>query len=166
MTRKLAALHLSLAMLLAGSAGVAPAADLFDGPNCDVVEPPAEAGDYISPKGVPGTVSGRIFPRLSSMPSDYTGCQVLWSVINNGPRYRSLIALRNGRVEAVRPDPPVPLCASGERTIDTGCSPRQLGLLVSFPAGCAKRTVDLGVIPVDCMKEFQREYAIYELMKE
>jgi hypothetical protein len=166
MTRKLAALHLSLAMLIAGSPGVAPAADLFDGPNCDLVEPPAEAGDVISPKGIHGTMSGRIFPRLSSMSPDYTGCQVLWSVINNGARYRSLIALRHGRVEAVRPDPPVPLCASGEKTIDTGCSPRQRGLLISFPAGCAKRTVDLGVIPVDCMKEFLREAAIHDLMKE
>lgn len=159
-------MRLSVMLLLAGCAGAASATDLFEGPNCKLLEPPAEAGDFIAPKGTPVPMTGRIFPRLSSMPADYTGCQVLWSTINNGPRTRSLIALRSGRVEDVRPSPPVPLCAAGEKTIDTGCSPRQLGLLPSFPAGCAKQAADTGRIPVDCMREFQRDYALLDAMQE
>jgi hypothetical protein len=166
MTRKRVWMHLSMLLLLAGGAGPSSAADLFDGPNCNVMEPPAEAGDFIAPKGSLVPMTGRIFPRLSSMPSDYTGCQVLWSVINNGPRSRTLIAIRGGRVEDVRPRPLVPLCAPREKTIDTGCSPRQLGLLASFPAGCAGRAADAGRIPADCMQAFQRDYAILDAMEE
>jgi hypothetical protein len=166
MSATFAVVKVSLAMLLSCVAGAALAAQPFEGPNCDLVEPPAEAGDVIAPDGSPVPLSGRVFPRLTDIPANYTGCQVLWSVINNGPRNRALIALRDGRVEAVRPSPPVPLCAPGEKTIDTGCSPRQLGLLVSFPAGCARRAAEARRIPVDCMQAFQREYAIYDLLEE
>lgn len=158
-------LHLlPLALVFAVRAGLA-STDPFDGPNCHIAEPPAEAGDIFG-GSAKASVAGKVFPRLSDLPANYSGCQVLWSTINNGPWYRSRLAVRNGRVEAVQPSPPVPLCAEGERTIDTGCSPRQRALIVSFPPGCAKRTVETGAVPGDCIKEFQREFLIHDKLVE
>jgi hypothetical protein len=156
---------LASALLSAAPLQVAWAAQPFRGTNCDIIEPPAEAGDIFHAVGKT-QVAGRVFPRLSDLGTSYTGCQVLWSVINGGPRYRSLIYLRNGQVQALYPEPDVPLCKKGEKTIETGCNPRQRALLVSYPPGCAARTVQSGTVPQDCVHEFNREFAIWDQLAE
>ena len=149
------------AVASSGFAGTPP-----EGPNCTLLEPPIESGESFSMYEGQATFFVQIYPRLSELPPNFTGCQVLWATFNGRPRTRALLFLRNGQVEAKFPDPLVPLCRPGERTIDTGCEPRQRALLVSFPPGCAARTVRLGKLPSECEEKWREEWRIHDALVE
>jgi hypothetical protein len=143
---------LTLALLLGSTAMAAEEA-------CSLVAPPKEAGEMLLQTGGL-TVESRVFPRLTDLPRDYTGCQVLWASIN-GKATRTLIRIRSGRVEAVEPEPVPALCKLGERTAETGCTSRRQSLQTSFPSGCITRRVD-GKYPPDCLKGFMSEHAMLD----
>jgi hypothetical protein len=133
--------------------------------NCDVVEPPAGSGEIFHSIGKVLT-AGRVYPRLSEIPAGYTGCQVLWSSINGGPRFRSVTYLDAGRVVATQPEPEVPLCEAGEKAAETGCTARRYTLQVSYPPGCAARTLETKSLPMDCIAAFQAEFKLNDLIKD
>ena len=145
---------LFLSLLLTSITGVARAGDA-----CALAEPPAEAGEMFTTVGST-KIEARIYPRLSDLSSNYTGCQVLWATIN-GKKSKTVVHLKDGRVMSTDPGPDVPLCKSGERTGDTGCYPRKWALQASFPAGCtAKRTE--GKHTKECAESFEQEHRILD----
>jgi hypothetical protein len=146
--------------LLLTSMALPAAAEDFKGDNCDLVSPPPEAGEIFVATSKP-TIAGRVYPRLSAMPRDYTGCQVLWALIN-GERSRSLTLLDAGRVVAISPVGFEPLCQPGEKAADSGCISRKEAIQVSFPPGCAARTTNAKAIPGDCMAAFQAEFKLHD----
>jgi hypothetical protein len=159
-------LILILATTISAVASVQAAPTIeFTGPSCDLTEPPAEAGETFSKFGRV-TTAGRVYPRLSEMPAEYTGYQILWSSINGAPRQRSVVYVQAGRVVSTQPPPDVPFCKSGEKSAKTGCTPRREMLQVSFPPGCAARTVAANVLPKDCMESFQAEFKLHDVLKD
>jgi hypothetical protein len=135
-----------------------------DGPSsCELVEPPMGAGELSMSVG--GTkIEARVYPRLSDIPKNYTGCQLLWSNIN-GRSYRTTIRLNNGRVESTDPPPDVPLCARGERSSVSGCYPRKQALQASFPAGCIAKRFD-GRDTRECKESFLHEHQILDAIED
>lgn len=130
------------------------------GDNCEVLSAPESAGEIFF---VIGKVSaaGRVYPRLSEIPANYTGCQTLWVSMNGGPVARTTTSFVGGRVVSVHPVPDgIPLCMVGEKAAQTGCTPRREVVQASFPAGCAARTVALKVMPEDCWAAFDSEYKL------
>ena len=157
-------LILGVTLCIAAFSGFA--AEEPKGQNCALTDPPAEAGESFPMYRGDPVIFGRIYPRLSDIPTDYTGCQVLWATFENQRRTRSLLFLRKGEVAAKYPGPVVPMCKPGERTLDTGCEPRQRALFVSFPAGCLKRTMELRDLPPDCKEEWRKEWRIHDALVE
>jgi len=137
----------------------------FIGLHCEQEEPPEDAGEVFSIVGTT-TVSGHVYPRLSRMGADYSGCQILWSSINGGPRQRSVVYLETGRVKATRPAQVVPLCEPGEKAADTGCTRRRHMVQVSFPPGCQARTIAANSLPRDCLESFQAEFKLNDLIAD
>jgi len=153
-----------LFLVVVASTSLLAGASPPEGENCDLASPPADAGEAHSHVAGAGVI-GWIYPRLSTLPASYSGCQVLWYM---GPKQlqRSMLFLRNGRVQSIFPEPMVPLCKVGEKTMDTGCAPRQRAMLVSFPAGCWARAKAEGKLPGDCLADFRREFAIHDTLFE
>jgi hypothetical protein len=149
---------LPIALALASSAG----AQQFSGDNCQLSTPPLDSGEIFFDIGkVSG--AGRVYPRLSQIPSGYAGCQVLWTSINGGGITRSVTLFDQGRVVSVDPVPDgIPLCKAGEKAIDTGCTSRKTAVQVSYPPGCAARTVKAKAIPRDCVAAFQAEFKLHD----
>jgi hypothetical protein len=114
-----------LAMLI-GLPSIAFAGDAA----CGFLEPPPSAGE-VAFSTATTSVSARVYPRLSDIPANYSGCQVLWATIN-GNKTRTVVYLKEGRVESTDPAPKVPLCAKGEKTNEAAmresghCKPRSL----------------------------------------
>ena len=129
-------------LTLLGSLALAQPVARPQGKNCDIPDPPADAGEEINH----GYVL-RVFPRAKDIGASYTGCQLLWhpvgskwltvavtQVVNGDPvrvwspedpkGSRSACAYRQGRV--IRGNP------------ETCPSPRFL-LVKSLPPGCAER---------------------------
>lgn len=153
------------AFLLVGVSTALPAAaQALKGENCDLISPPADAGEIFFAT-TKSTFAGRVYPRLSAVPRDYTGCQVLWALVN-GERSRSLTLFEAGRVVAISPVGFEPLCRPGEKAAVVGCVPRKEAIQVSFPPGCAARTAEAKAIPSDCMAAFQAEFAIHDQIPE
>lgn len=166
--RTIPAMRPQVVLLLALSTGLpacaAPRIDEIRA-NCDVVEPPADSGEIFHSVGKV-IRAGRVYPRLSAIPPGYTGCQVLWSSVNGGPRYRSVTYLDAGRVVATNPEQEVPLCEPGEKAAETGCTARRYTLQVSYPPGCAARTLETKSLPMDCIAAFQAEFKLNDLIKD
>lgn len=155
-------------MRLAGSLALAPFlaatanAQQFSGENCLLTEPPSDSGEIFLDVGKVSVV-GRVYPRLSQISGQYTGCQVTWVSINGGSVTRSATLFTLGRVISIDPVPDgIPLCNAGEKAIDTGCTSRKTGVPVSYPPGCAARTVESKEIPKDCIAAFQAEFKLHD----
>jgi len=135
------------------------AGEVLMGNACTLTEPPSDAGETaLETRRV--TLEARVYPRLSVLPPDYSGCQVLWTTIN-GKSARTIIRLVNGRIESTDPPPDEPLCAKGEKTTVKGCYPRREALQASFPPGCVARRVG-GAFPKECMDSFLEEMRILD----
>jgi len=134
----------------------------FVGKNCALTEPPPDSGEIFNQIGEV-TIAGLVYPRLSQIPMNYTGCQVLWSSINGGPRHRFVTYIQAGRVTSIEPSPEFPLCKVGENWRETGCTPRRETVRVSFPPGCAARTVETNALPKVCMESFEAEFRLNAL---
>jgi len=145
-------------LVLASSA----TAEELKGDNCQLSVPPQGSGELFSSVGKV-SVAGRVFPRLSELPNRYSGCQVAWVSINGGSITRSVTKFADGRVVAIDPVPDgIPLCQPGEKVADTGCTSRKTAVLVSYPPGCAARTVETMVVPGDCLASFQAEFTLHD----
>lgn len=131
------------------------------GENCDLSAAPSSSGEIFAAVGKTFLL-GRVYPRLSEIPANYTGCQVLWSSTNNGHVTRSAAFFQAGRIVSVSPVPDgVPLCTVGEKAAETGCTSPKYVVQVSYPAGCAARAMELKRIPVDCAEAFMEEFKIH-----
>jgi hypothetical protein len=149
---------LTIALVLASSA----TAQQFSGENCRLNAPPPDSGEIFFDIGKV-SAAGRVYPRLSQIPSRYTGCQVTWVSINGGSPIRSLTLFAQGRVVSVDPVPDgIPLCNAGEKVVDTGCTSRKTAVPVSYPPGCAARTVESKAVPRDCTEAFQAEFKLHD----
>ena len=62
-------------------------AQVPDGPNCALDQPPADAGAYATPGGFL-----LVYPRNASLADDYTGCKVAW-VVDAPDRFNRLMVL-------------------------------------------------------------------------
>jgi hypothetical protein len=134
----------------------------FNGENCRLSAPPANSGEIFLEVGKV-TVAGRVYPRLSQIPGNYTGCQVLWASINGGRVARSVTLFEAGRVVSVNPLPDgIPLCEADEKVAETGCTSRKTAVPVSYPAGCAARVVESKAIPRDCIDALQAEFRLHD----
>jgi len=136
------------------------------GANCALETPPPAAGEtfFATEKT---TVAGRVYPRLSDLPERYTGCQILWSSVNGGRVMRSTTYFTDGRVVAVDPVPEgIALCKPGEKVADSGCTSRKDVVIVSFPPGCAARTLQDNAIPKDCMAAFHAEFKLHDRLTD
>ena len=132
------------------------------GANCTLSEAPLNSGELFFSSGKV-ELAGRVYPRLSEISADYTGCQVLWLSLNSGSVTRSVTFFQAGRVVSVNPAPDgIPLCEPGEKAANSGCTSRKEVVLVSFPNGCAARTAESRVIPKDCLDAFQAEFRIHD----
>jgi hypothetical protein len=156
MMRRMAALIFAFAL-------VSPVlAQEFSSENCDVSDPPTNSGEIFYVVGKV-SVAGRVYPRLSQIPANYTGCQVLWASINGGRVTRSVTLFEAGRVVSVRPLPDgIPLCQANEKVADTGCTSRKTTVQVSYPPGCAARVVESKSMPRDCIDAFQAEFKLHD----
>lgn len=151
-----------LALLLCLCPVVAFAAETPPEANCALQEPPEDAGELIPSTGRT-KLAGRVFPRLSQIPVDYTGCQVAWIRIEGRATARSATLFRGGHVVSVTPTPMEgAVCERGERTAETGCDSLKYYLLVSYPPGCAARAVATGQVPQDCHKAFMDEFKTWD----
>ena len=151
-----------LALLLCVWPLVAFGAETPSQTNCALQEPPEEAGELIPVAGRTQS-AGRVFPRLSQIPVDYTGCQVAWIRVDGQTTVRSATLVRSGHVVSVMPTPTEgAVCEQGERTVKTGCDSLRYYVLVSYPPGCAARAVATGQVPQDCHKAFMDEFKIWD----
>ena len=134
----------------------------FIGENCGLRTPPPSSGEiFFQVDKV--SVNGYVYPRLSQLPSRYTGCQVNWLSSNGGPVTRVMTLFDSGRVVAVDPIPDgIPLCKAGEKVADTGCTSRKMVVLVSYPAGCAARVRETKALPKDCLEALQAEFKLQD----
>ena len=133
-----------------------------NGQNCDLATAPSDAGEIFFTVGKV-TAIGRVYPRLSEIPVNYTGCQILWASINSGRITRAVTFFRAGRVVSVSPVPDgIPLCATGEKSSDTGCTSRKIVVQVSYPAGCAARTLESKALPRSCAEAFEAEFKLHD----
>jgi hypothetical protein len=147
-------------VLLVGSLSLGSSWATVQGENCGLPKAPPTAGEIFHAVGTT-IVAGRVYPRLSAIPRNYNGCQVLWASTNNGPVSRSVTFFRDGRVVNVVPLPHgIPLCAAGENAAQTGCTPRRHTVQVSYPPGCAARTLAERGLPKDCVASFQAEFKL------
>jgi hypothetical protein len=137
-------------------------AQVLDSDNCHLDLAPPNSGEiFFATAKV--TVAGRVYPRLSDIPADYSGCQVLWASINGERTTRSVTSFRTGRVVAVSPLPDgIPLCNAGEKAAETGCTSRKTAVQVSYPAGCAARTLESKTVPRDCIEAFRSEFTLHD----
>ena len=62
-------------------------AQIPDGPNCAVDQPPPDAGAYATPGGFL-----LVYPRNASLSDDYTGCKMAW-VVDAPDRFHRLMIL-------------------------------------------------------------------------
>lgn len=147
-------------VLLVGSLAFGSSSATVAGENCELTEAPPTAGEIFHAVGTT-IAAGHVYPRLSAIPRNYNGCQVLWASIDNGPISRSVTFFRDGRVVDVVPLPDgMPLCKTGEDAADTGCTRRRYTVQVSYPPGCAARTVAEKSVPKDCVAAFQAEFKL------
>lgn len=135
------------------------------GANCDLGDPPTESGEIFMVLGR-SQVYGRVYPRLSQLPKDYTGCQVLWASMNGGPTLRSVTLLLVGRVIAAQPAMDLRFCGSNERASETKCTPRRTTLHVSYPPGCVANLIESKAMPTDCLDAMQKELTLYHLVRD
>jgi len=150
----------SLPIALALASGAT--AQQFSGENCRLNAPPPDSGEIFFDIGKV-SVAGRVYPRLSQIPSGYAGCQILWTSTNGGKVTRSVTLFEQGRVVSVDPVPDgIPLCKAGEKALDTGCTSRKTTVQVSYPTGCAARTVEARAVPRDCIAAFQTEFKLHD----
>lgn len=135
-----------------------------DGPNCAYSEKPvAAAGEQYVQIGKE-TMFFRVFPRVSDIEPDYTGCQILWTAQTPdlSKITASLVYFEKGKAKSVWPNPPDPMCKRDELTEATGCLLPASLIAVSFPAGCITRSIQEGKMPADCTESFKREYSFKE----
>lgn len=125
--------------LLALASSSYAAADV-SGPNCDISEPPADAG-YYAMLGIPM----RVHPAPSSINAKYNGCQSLWSFEENVPKLEMKIVFRAGKPTSVAGGPldekTYPLVCSANRKEDSqafDCTPFGQLPFPSLPKECLK----------------------------
>jgi hypothetical protein len=155
-------MRLSALLLTLVAIAFSATAQDFIGENCQLDEPPQGSGELFLSVGKVSVV-GRVYPRLSQISNRYSGCQVAWISINGGSVTRSVTKFVEGRVVAIEPVPDgIPLCAPGEKVADTGCTSRKTAVVVSYPPGCAARTMGAKLVPQDCLAAFQAEFKLHD----
>gem|GEM_PF-1855555 len=114
--------------------------------NCNIIQPPKEAGD--------SQLNGRlmkIFPRREQMGEHYTGCQTLWLDIQGRHKLEKIMVLyfENGKTRAQQH------IAAGRSfscryyagsllpNSRAECSQRSIGTLSSVPAGCTRSSLSV-----------------------
>ncbi len=143
---------LGLLIVLFSPIAVASASDRPVGLNCNLVGPPANAGEDENHR-----ITYKIYPRIADMPKNYSGCQTLW-----GPRGDkwfpvSVVAIEHGygvRVW-VAGDPVRNACRYKHGKLVLGserdCPSPEFLVMASVPAGCMQHVVDShGSFPLGC----------------
>ena len=131
--------------------------------NCGLVTPPSSAG-YVSVITPKSTMSLRVFPRLTDIPSDYTGCQVAW--VSQTPDLSAIKIVRiyivDGRAISIQPLPLDPMCKRGENSKETGCRYPAHFLAISSASACEMRPFDKSARSTECLTEISRERNLME----
>ena len=133
--------RLAIGLLFATPAAFA---QIPDAPNCNVNEPPPDAGAYVTPGGFL-----LVHPRNAALPDSYTGCKTLW-VVDAPDRFHRLMILyfERGKLRAARG-----YDGRGENQVRATCTlpgtaPECAGV-ESHPLSALK----LATLPRNCMKQ-------------
>jgi hypothetical protein len=154
--------------LLCFIAQAACAADHFEGPNCDLKEPPESAGELVGGSKLDDMVWFQVYPRTSAIGDHYTGCQVLWTWTHAKPqKMLGFVLFKNGKAIDVWPqDKYQPWCRRGEDGRKTGCTLFANMVAASFPAGCYERAAKDREMPRDCTDSFMAEWDLIDAKAE
>lgn len=128
---------LLLVMLLAFATGCASDAELLTDASCHIQDPPPDAGE-LAPHGR----LMKVHPRISSIPSGFSGCQTLWVKSPDGWE-TSRILLRKGRVIGLFDAKLQCRYAGGKLQSGRGgeCPTTEPELIPTEPAGCISQHV-------------------------
>ena len=144
-----------LVPILFVTSGFLHAQGLPKGPNCDLVRPPAMAGEVPNSAQDFGTFA-RVYPRLTNIHDAYTGCQAIWSESSGQGGQPYFILIERGEVAGVWPVSTQRLCSKGEDQ-RTGCRDRLSLLMPSYPAGCLIEGRSRGRLSSSCVESYMSE---------
>ena len=117
------------------------------GKNCSLSAPPPSAGEIFT-----NAASWSVYPRTADIKPDYVGCQAVWAPAGHGRwELATLLVVRHAAAVAIWPEPPdseADHCKYRQGRVVEGSAPACSRLIVSVPAGCARRALAQGSYPV------------------